>query len=309
LTKNLEPDILYTMSSVYSIQRKNSIRTTIVISAFIALTTAVGYIASLYFKNYGFALGAFGLALVQSAIGYFYGGGIALASVGAKQVSDQESPEIHEIVSNLSKIAGIPKPKVFISPDPSANAFACGRDPKHASICLNQGILDLLDKNELEGVIAHELSHIRNRDTLVMTVTMVLASVISIIIDFIFRFGIFGARDEDDLKNPVTYVIMIAVFILAPLLSILMQMAVSRSREFNADATAVTFTRYPEALISALQKLYNQSTATSVQATNMSSLYISPPKRRKMNFLTNDLFSTHPSIEKRIANLRGQTNI
>jgi len=296
------------MSSVYTLQSNNRTKTFVIITLFILLTTLVGYVAALYFNNYSFALIAFAVSLIQSSVAYFWGDKVALASTGAREVSFEEAPQIHTLVENLSKIADIPKPKVYISPDPAANAFACGRDPKHASICLNQGILDLLDKNELEGVIAHELSHVKNRDTLVMTITMVLTSVISFIVDNIFRFSFFGFGGRDDResnRSPWIYVLYIVVIIAAPLLALIMQLAISRSREYLADATAVTFTRYPDGLISALEKLYSQKIPSAYQSTAMSSLYIAPPKKSKGAFMQN-LFSTHPTIEERVSKLRGE---
>jgi len=295
------------MSSVYTTQSNNQTKTFFIIIIFIALTTLVGYGASYYFQNYTLAILAFGLSLFQSGVAYFFGDKIALMTSGAQEVTPEQAPEIHNLVENLSKIADIPKPKVYISPDPSANAFACGRGPGHASICLNQGILDLLDKNELEGVIAHELSHVKNRDTLVMTITMVLTSVISFIVDNVFWFSFLGssADDKESNKSPWVFILYIIVMIAAPILALILQMAVSRSREYLADATAITFTRYPDALISALEKLYNQKTVSSVNSTAMSSLYIAPPKHNHTQFIQN-LFSTHPTVQDRIAKLRGE---
>ena len=295
------------MSSVYTLQTNNRNKTIVIVAVFIALTTVVGYGAAYLFNNYFIAIFAFVLSLIQSGAAYFFGDKIALASAQAEEITAQDFPQIHEMIDNLSKIAGIPKPKVYFSPDPSANAFACGRDPEHASICLNQGILDLLNKNELEGVIAHELSHIKNRDTLVMTITMVLASVISFIVDNVFRFSFFGfgGNDRESNKSPWVYVLYVVILIAAPLLAIMLQLAVSRSREYLADATAVTFTRYPNGLISALEKLYSQKTKTSVNSTAMSSLYIAPPLHNQNQFFQN-LFSTHPTIEQRVLKLKGE---
>ena len=296
------------MSSVYTLQTNNRNKTIAIIAIFIALTTIVGYAASYFFNNYFIAILAFVLSLVQSGVAYFFGDKIALASASAQEVTDQDFPQIHSMIDNLCKIADIPKPKVYFSPDPSANAFACGRDPQHSSICLNQGILDLLNKNELEGVIAHELSHIKNRDTLVMTITMVLAFVISFIVDNVFRFSFFGFGGSDDRessKSPWVYALYIVILIAAPVLAIMLQLAVSRSREYLADATAVTFTRFPDGLISALEKLYSQKTKTSVNSTAMSSLYIAPPLHNHNQFFQN-LFSTHPTIEQRVGKLKGE---
>jgi heat shock protein HtpX len=296
------------MSSVYTLQTNNRNKTIAIVAIFIALTTVVGYGAAYLFNNYFIAILAFALSLIQSGAAYFFGDKIALASAQAEEITAEDFPQIHEMIDNLSKIADIPKPKVYFSPDPSANAFACGRDPQHASICLNQGILDLLNKNELEGVIAHELSHIKNRDTLVMTITMVLASVISFIVDNVFRFSFFGFggdNDRESNKSPWVYALYIVILIAAPVLAIMLQLAVSRSREYLADASAITFTRYPNGLISALEKLYSQKTKTTVNSTAMSSLYIAPPLHNHNQFFQN-LFSTHPTIEQRVSKLKGE---
>jgi heat shock protein HtpX len=252
------------------------------------------------------------ISVGQALIAYYSGDKIALSYAGAKEVAADQAPQLHVMVENISKIAGIPKPKIYISPDPSANAFACGRDPEHASICFNKGILDLLDKNELEGVAAHELAHVKNRDILVSTVTMVLASVVSFVADIGFRLMFFGGgsgrrnRDNGEGNSPILLVVYIVTLILAPLVATLIQLAVSRSRESLADATSVVFTRYPEGLMNALIKLYDNPVPTTHYSTAMNHFYISPPKR-KWGEKISGLFSTHPPLQERIEALRKLT--
>ena len=297
------------MNSAYSQQSNNITRTWILLTLFIGLISALFYGLAYYFNSPILIFVGIALSLGQALIAYFAGGSLAVAQAGGKEVTYEQSPQIHEMVENLARIAGIPKPKIYISPDQSANAFACGRDPEHANICINQGLLNILDKNQLEGVLAHELSHVKNRDILVSTITMVLAGVISFVADFGFRsmaFGGFGggSKDEDsNNKSPIFFVLYIIVLILAPILSTLITLAVSRQREFLADASGVVLTRYPEGLIGALEKLYSSPIPTEHFSTATSHFYIAPPKQ---NFGENiqGLFSTHPSVEARVEALR-----
>jgi heat shock protein HtpX len=292
--------------SAYSYQNTNTRKTWLLIFLFVGLVSAVFYLIGAVNNSPALAIIGLLISLGQALIAYYTGDKIALAFAGAKEISDQQAPQIHILVDNLSKIAGIPKPRVYLSPDLSANAFACGRDPEHASLCLNQGIIDLLDKNELEGVIAHELAHIKNRDILVMTVTMVLASVISFIADVGFRMLWWGGgsnKDSDDMKSPFVMVIYIVTLILAPIIATLIQLAVSRSRESLADASAVVYTRYPQGLMNALEKLYKNPVPSSHYSTAMNHFYIAPPKKT-FGEKVSRLFSTHPPIEERIEALR-----
>jgi heat shock protein HtpX len=290
--------------SAYSQQSRNLWNTWILIFTFIGLVSAVFYVIGIYQGSLVWPVIGLSISLAQAFMAFFVGDKIALSVARAKQISYDNSPKLMEMVQNLSKIADIPMPKVHISPDQSANAFATGRNPRKASIVLNQGILDLLSKAELEGVIAHELAHIKNRDTLLMTVAMVLSSVVSFIADIGFRIMIFGGNNRDSKNNsPILLILYLATIILAPIISAILQLAISRQREFLADATAVTFTRYPEGLIGALQKLYNNPTPTEHYATSMNHFYIAPPKRsfgEKMQ----GLFSTHPPIKERVAALQ-----
>jgi heat shock protein HtpX len=237
--------------SVYNQQSRNVRQTWLLFFVFVGLVSAVFYAFATYFNQPFLIIIGLAFSLGQSFIAYYFGGNIAIASAGGKEVIEEQNPALHLQVENLCRTAGIPKPKIFISPDKSANAFACGRDPKNANICLNQGILDLLDKNELEGVIAHELSHVKNRDILVMTMVSVLSAVITFATDFGMRLMFWGGGNsggDDDNKSPLVFILYIVVLIIAPFISLLISMAVSRQREFLADATSVTLTRYPQGI-------------------------------------------------------------
>ena len=293
------------MPSVYSQQSKNVRQTWFLVLLFAGLISLIFYIFGVIYDRPSLAFIGLAISLFQAVIGYFAGGSLAIASAGGKEVSYQEAPQIHEMVENLSRIAGIPKPKIFISPDPSANAFACGRDPKNANICFNQGILNILDKNELEGVTAHEISHIKNRDILLQTMVMVMAGVVSFAADQGLRMTLWGGNKDsgDDKKSPIWVIVYIAVIVLAPIVSTLLTLALSRQREYLADATAVTLTRYPNGLISALQKLYNNPIPSEHLSSATNHFYIAPPKAQFGQQISG-LFSTHPKIEDRVKALR-----
>jgi len=290
------------MTSAYSIQNRNQRNTWILILLFVGLVSALFYFFAWYYNSPIIAFFGLMLSFGQAFAAYFFGDKIALTVAGAKEVDSREAGQLHMLVENLAKVAGIAKPKIFVSPDESANAFACGRDPEHASVCINVGLLKILNKAELEGVLAHEISHIKNRDILVMTVTMVLSSLISFLADIGFRLSFFsGGRDREN-NSPILLIFYLVTIALAPFISILIQMAVSRSREYLADASAVVLTRYPEGLVSALNKLYASPVPTSHYSTSMNHFYISPPKK-KFGEKVSSLFSTHPPLKERIAAL------
>ena len=285
--------------SAYSQQSRNQNRTWLLMFLFIGLVSAIFYGFGAITGNGSLAYIGLFISLGQCGVAYLFGDKIALASNGAAKLEENQMLPIQEIVQNLAKVAGIPTPRIFISPDPSPNAFACGKSPQSASICLNQGILDLLNRSELEGVIAHELAHIKNRDILIMTVSMVLASVISFVADFGFRMN-FLKSDKDSKNNGLIVIIFYAfLIVLAPIISTLIQMAVSRQREFLADATAVTMTRYPNGLKNALAKLYQSPVPSEHYSTATNHFFISPPKK-SWNEKINQLWSTHPSLKERI---------
>jgi heat shock protein HtpX len=302
--------LITNMTSAYSQQNKNFTKTWILIFLFVSIVSGMFYTFAVMTNNPGIAYMGLLISLGQSFVAYFWGGTIAVTSAGGVEVAESEHPQLQNMVENLARTAGLPKPKLFVSPDPSANAFACGRDSANANICVNQGLLDILDKNEIEGVLAHEMSHIKNRDILIMTVTMVLSSVISFLADYSLRAMMWGnnsngnsdSEGDDSPGSPLVIFFFVAAIVIAPILSFVIQMAVSRSREFLADATAVTLTRYPQGLISALTKLHQSPVPTEHPSTAMSHFYITPPKN-SWGQKTMELFSTHPSLESRISAL------
>jgi heat shock protein HtpX len=288
--------------SVYSQQASNVRKTWFLMIFFVSLISGLFYLMATVFNQPSLVFVGLTISIGQSFVGYFWGGNIAISMAGGQEISQETNPSIYNLVENLSRTAGIPIPKIFVSPDPSANAFACGRDPKHANICLNQGLVDLLDKNQLEGVIAHELAHIKNRDTLIMTMVSILSGVITFVVDFGFRSMMWGSGDDDN-QSPLVFVFYIALSIIAPIISTLIAMSVSREREFLADATAVTMTRYPEGLITALEKLYISPIPTEHYSTSTNHFYIAPPKQ-SFGGNIQGWFSTHPKIEERVEALR-----
>jgi heat shock protein HtpX len=295
------------LKSTFEIQRGNIFKTYLLIFLSIGLTSSIFYVFGWYFGSSWFAIIGLIISLFQAFIAYYFGDKMALSSVGAKEVTEEEAPQIHEMISNLSKVAGVTKPRIYISPDQSLNAFACGRDQNHASICFNQGIINALSRPELEGVAAHELGHVRNRDILIMTMVSVMVSVIGFLVNTASNFAMWGGmnrREGDDRGGSmVSLVFVIVASIVAPILATVIQLAVSRSREFLADASAVEFTRYPEGLINALRKLEGSPVPTDNYSASRSHFYIVEPKK-SWGQLVQGLFSTHPPIEDRIAQLQ-----
>src|SRR3989344_5412256 len=242
------------MASLYTQQGKNIRKTWFLMTGFLVVVIGLGWIVSQVYGNTGILYAAVAFSLFMNITAYWFSDKIALASTGAKEADPVQYLELHRIVENLAITAGLPKPRVYIIEDQAPNAFAAGRDPKHAVIAVTTGLLATLDRSELEGVVAHELSHIGNRDILVMTVAVVLAGFIAIVSDIFLRMSFFGGGNRDN-KNPLLLIAGIAAIILAPIAAQLIQMAVSRKREFLADASGALLTRYPDALASALQKI------------------------------------------------------
>lgn len=235
------------------------------------------------------------IALAINFFSYWFSDKIVLSMYRAKEVSPEEAPRLHALVEEVARAAGIPKPRIYIVPDPSPNAFATGRDPKHAAVAFTQGILNLLNERELKGVIAHELAHIKNRDILISTVAATLATVIFYLADM-GRWMLFLGRSEED-RNPLAEILLI---ILAPIAAMLIQMAISRTREYLADETGAKFIRDPIALARALEKLaYGNSKVPTRAIPTTSHMFIFPPMLEGIA----RLFSTHPPVEERIARL------
>ncbi|MEK7133513.1 MAG: M48 family metallopeptidase [Patescibacteria group bacterium] len=293
------------MASLYTQQGKNIRRTWFLMTGFLVVVIAVGWIVSQIYGNAAILYAAVAFSLFMNVTAYWFSDKIALASSGAHEADSVQYLELHRILENLAITAGLPKPRLYVIDDQAPNAFAAGRDAKHAVVAVTTGLLARLDRSELEGVLAHELSHIGNRDILVMTVAVVLAGFIAIISDIFLRMSFFGHGDRDN-KNPLLLVAGIVAIVLAPIAAQLIQMAVSRKREFLADASGALLTRYPDALASALQKI--SSYEAPMQRANHATahLFISNPfgAHEAGKFIAK-MFSTHPPVEERVAALRG----
>ena len=309
----------------YDLIASNRRRTWLLMFAFFLLLVLVGMFVSAFI-----GLGLFGsaitvvLAMFLTATSYFNGDTLALRSSRAMPAPASEYPRLHNLVQGVSIAAGIPQPAIYIVHDPSPNAFATGRDPEHASVAVTTGLIDKMNRAELEGVIAHEIAHIRNRDTLVMTVAASTAGSIAMISDFFWRLLYWGMlvgggasrrrRDDNNSSgpNPLVLVGMLFVVVLAPLAAALLKAAVSRRREALADASAVEFTRYPSGLRQALEKLDADITVVKRTSHATSHLWIESPddhetdaRGRKFN----DLFNTHPPLSERINILRAMESL
>lgn len=240
------------------------------------------------------------LATILNLVSWFAGDKIALSTAGAKAIQKEDNPYVWRLVENLSISAGTTMPKVYIINDASMNAFATGHDPQHSSIALTTGIIANLENEELEGVIAHELSHIKNYDIRLMMIVIVCVGVITLLADWLIRGSLFRSRSSDRNNNGLIAIIGIILAILSPIFAKLIQLAISRRREFLADASGALLTRYPEGLAKALEKISQQSQGLAHANKATAHLYISNPFKNK----TNNLFSTHPPIEQRISALR-----
>jgi heat shock protein HtpX len=251
---------------------------------------------------------ALGIAVVMNAISYFFSDKIALASSGAQPVSREQVPRLYEVMERLAAKAGLPMPKLYVIPEPAPNAFATGRNPQHASVAVTEGLLELMDDEELEGVIAHELSHVRNYDILTSSIAATIAGAITYLASmgrWAMLFGGFG-RDRDDDREGGGLAALLMIF-LAPLAAFLLQLGISRQREYSADETGARMVGQPYGLISALQKLgaYNQRIPTTSVSPSTSALCIVKPLFGSGS--VSSLFSTHPPLEKRIQALREMT--
>jgi heat shock protein HtpX len=293
------------MTTLYTHQQSNITKTWLLMGAFLILVVAVGYAAAFVTGNPVILYGAVIFAFVMNIGSYWFSDKLVLKMTNAIPADPTAHRELINIVENLAITAGLPKPKIYVVHDPAPNAFATGRNPEHAVVAATTGILSVLNKTELEGVMAHELAHVGNRDMLVMTVAVVLAGVLAMIADMFSRALMFDGNREN--KNPIFLIVGIVGIFLAPLAAQLMQMAVSRRREYLADATGAMLTRYPEGLASALEKIhaYAQPMKSASHAT--AHLFISDPFAGGKPSLwqkVGGLFHTHPPAVERIARLR-----
>jgi heat shock protein HtpX len=279
------------------------------ITFFLVFVIAIGWLFSYILDSQAILYFAIIFSIFTSVTSYWFSDKIVLATTGATPIKKKDNPELYRIVENLCITAGIPVPKIYILNEAQPNAFATGRDYNHAVIAVTKGLLGKLEKNEIEGVIAHELSHIKNKDMLLMTAVVVLAGVISVITDFFLRISFWGGhRDNDNNSNAngIMIVLGIVAAILAPIAATLIQLSISRKREFLADASGALLTRYPEGLASALEKIASDNSQLRTANSANAHLFISSPFRGKeTKSWFNKLFMTHPPVEERIANLRG----
>jgi len=272
---------------------------------FLVFVMVVGFLAAQYFGNDSILYAAVGFALVTNVWAYWFSDSVAIKSVGAYPADPVQYVELHRIVENLAITAGLPKPRVYLIDDPAPNAFATGRDKDHAVVAVTTGLLNMMDRNELEGVIAHELSHIGNRDILVMTVAVVLVGFISVLAQMFLRISMYGGERDRD-AGPLIAVAAILAMILAPIAAQLIQLAISRKREFLADASGALLTRYPEGLESALKKLGSYEAPMQRASATTAHMFISNPfGAHPAGKYIQNLFSTHPPIEARIEALEG----
>lgn len=291
---------------MYSQITANKRKTALLIALFGAFVIGIGYTMNAVF-GYGYeaVVGAVIVSALMSFISYFHADKIALWSTGAKPIQKDDTPYLWRIVENLAIANGMPMPKVHIIDSPALNAFATGRNPEHASIAVTTGLMQALENEELEGVIAHELSHVKNYDILVMTIVVVLVGTVAILGDFFFRMRFFhGNRGRDRERGQAGALLMIvgvAFLILSPIVAELIKLAISRKREFLADASGALLTRYPEGLARALEKISaSPPVATASSAT--AHLFIANPLQGRA---IASLFSTHPPIAERVKRLRG----
>lgn len=292
--------------TLYTQQDKNIRRTWILMTIFLVVVIAIGWVFSQALGSPVILYIAVIFSLFMNFLSYWYSDKIVLKISGAKEISHESARELYHIVENLCITAGLPAPKIYVIDDSSPNAFATGRNKEHAVIAVTSGLLEKLNKTELEGVIAHELSHIGNRDILISTIVVVLVGFVALLSDFFLRWTFWGGGKRDSRGDGRAQAIMMAVgivlAILAPIVVTLIQLAISRKREFLADASGALLTRYPEGLASALEKISKNPIPMRRANKATAHLYISNPFGMKK---VSKLFMTHPPMEERVSVLRG----
>lgn len=279
---------------------ENKRRTVFIMVLFVAMIAAIAGAFAWIYRDPWIAVWTILVATAYAIVQYFAAGTIATVMTGATEISKKDNPRLYNIVENLSITTGLPMPKVYIINDPAPNAFATGRDPKHSIVAATTGLLDIMNDKELTAVMAHEMSHVKNYDIRVSMIVFGLVCVIGLISDVAFRMMFYGNRRRDNEGSPMGYLLIAVAAILSPILAALAQMAVSREREYLADASAVNITRYPEGMINALKKLQSHTQPMRSQNVAAASMYINDPLRKGF---FNNLLSTHPPIEKRIERL------
>jgi len=283
---------------MYSAIARNKRNTVIIIALFLLIIGGLGYLASVIYGNLSIVIITVVVSLGYALIQYFAASGQALAMSGAREIQKRDNPRLWRVVENLSITTGTPMPKVYIIDDPAPNAFATGRDPQHAIVAATTGLLDIMDDAELEGVMAHEIGHVRNYDIRVSMIVFGLVVAVGFIADMFLRMAFFGRNNNNN--NPIVLVFGLAAIIVAPLVATVVQLAVSRQREYLADATGAMTTRHPDALASALEKLAAYGRPMQRQSSSMSHMWIADPNKPG---IIDKLFSTHPPIPDRVRRL------
>lgn len=296
------------MSPIYDQISANRRRTVILVTVFVLLIGLLGWVYGEY-SGYGLVatVPAVVFAIIFSTFSYWGGDSIALWTAGAKPIEKKDAPELYRLVENLSIAAGLPMPKIYVMPDPGINAFATGRDPAHASVAVTAGALQKLEKTELEGVLAHELSHVRNYDIRYMLLVAILVGALVLLAAWLRRTIFWGngrrRNDRESGGNGIFLLVGLLLAILAPLMAELIKLAVSREREYLADASGALLTRYPAGLAGALEKIQRDNEPLDHASEGTAHLYFSNPFGN-LNSRVSNLFSTHPPIEERVKRLR-----
>jgi len=297
------------MASIYTHQDSNIRKTWILMSLFFVIIIGLGWFFGYIYNSPGIVFFAVIFAVFMNIFSYWFSDKIVIRITGAKPIKREEHRELWNIVENLSITAGLPMPKVYIINDSVPNALATGRNQEHAVVAVTTGLLKVLDKNELEGVIAHELSHIGNKDILISTIIVVLVGFVVLLSDMFLRMTIYGGGgNRDNRAGGVLMIVGIALMILSPIIATLIQLAVSRKREFLADASGALLTRYPEGLASALEKISLHGGRMKKANKATAHMYIHNPfgERKKFKGFLTGLFQTHPPTEERVRALRGK---
>lgn len=293
--------------NIYSHYDSNIRKTWFFMTMFLIVVMGIGWFFSYLYNDLAILIFAVIFSVLMNVISYWYSDKIVLSVHKAKPVTRQEYFDLYTVTENLSITAGLPMPKVYVISDSSPNAFATGRDKEHAVVCVTTGLLSILDRSELEGVIAHELSHIGNRDILLSTVVVVMVGFIALLSDFFLRSAHFGGGRNSEGRGGqlqgILFIVGIILAILAPIAATLIQLAISRKREFLADASGVLLTRYPEGLANALRKISASATPMKTANNATAHLFIANPFGGKSGF--KKLFMTHPPVEERVKALLG----
>lgn len=284
---------------------ENKRRTIYVIVGFVLMVGVIAGLFAWYYQDPWVAVWTVVVAIVYAVIQYYASSSVAMVMTGAKEITKKDNPRLYNAVENLSITTGLPMPKVYLIEDKAPNAFATGRDPKHASVAATTGLLDIMNDKELTAVMAHEMSHVKNYDIRVSMIVFGLVCVIGLISDIAFRMMFYGNRRRNNEGSPVGYVLVLIAAVLSPLVAAVAQMAVSRQREYLADASAVNITRYPEGMIDALKKLQSHSQPMKSQNIATEAMWINNPLKKGF---FNNLLSSHPPIEKRIERLEHGKN-